>query len=209
MPGGCRQLESHHLVSHLILKSDIRKTSLTWSPVTESNRRPSPYHLGAKRSIGVIGAGQRTLAVIYGRCRTVRLLHFAAASRRAQLTFGLTLRMRRVVPAGEDHTTAKTTSQKTSVLTAPHFLRLACHQIAAPNTTRTRTTLTPSSSLLLQVHASPVGPGSGFRLSLSLIDAAKAERGCHVLPTRMPRVCRVSVSLFDYMPQRCSFGHEP
>ena len=68
------------------------------------------------------------------------------------------------------HTTAKTTSQKTSVLTAPHFLRLACHQIAAPNTTRTRTTLTPSSSLLLQVHASPVGPGSGFRLSLSYFD---------------------------------------
>ena len=40
---------------------------------------PSLYHLGAKRSIGVIGAGQRTLAVICGRCRPVRLLHFAAA----------------------------------------------------------------------------------------------------------------------------------
>jgi len=34
------------------------------SPVTESYRRPSPYHLGAKRSIGVIGAGQGFLAVI-------------------------------------------------------------------------------------------------------------------------------------------------
>src|SRR6266700_4780426 len=39
-----RQLEPHHLVSHLILKPEVRKTSLTWSPVTESNRRPSPYH---------------------------------------------------------------------------------------------------------------------------------------------------------------------
>jgi hypothetical protein len=25
----------------------------------------------------------------------------------------------------------------------------------------------------------------------------------------MPRVCRIIVSLFDYMPQQCSFGHEP
>src|SRR6266700_3126790 len=40
----CRQLEPHHLVSHLILKPEVRKTSLSWSPVTESNRRPSPYH---------------------------------------------------------------------------------------------------------------------------------------------------------------------
>jgi hypothetical protein len=40
---------------------------------------PSPYHLGARRSIEVIDAGRRTLTVIYGRCRTVRLLHFAAA----------------------------------------------------------------------------------------------------------------------------------
>jgi len=36
--------EPDHLVSHLILKSDIRKTLLSWSHVTESNRRPSPYH---------------------------------------------------------------------------------------------------------------------------------------------------------------------
>jgi DoxX-like family len=41
---GCRQLEPHHLVSHLILKPGVRKISLSWSPVTESNRRPSPYH---------------------------------------------------------------------------------------------------------------------------------------------------------------------
>src|SRR5450755_145389 len=65
--------------SLLILNSGVRNNALTWSPVTESNRRPSPYHLEATRSIGVIGAGQRTLAVIYGRCRTVWLLHFAAA----------------------------------------------------------------------------------------------------------------------------------
>jgi hypothetical protein len=39
----------NHLVSHLILKSYIRKTSLSWSPVTESNRRPSPYHGGRFR----------------------------------------------------------------------------------------------------------------------------------------------------------------
>ena len=38
------RLEPHHLVSHLILKPDVQKTSLSWSPVTESNRRPSPYH---------------------------------------------------------------------------------------------------------------------------------------------------------------------
>jgi hypothetical protein len=36
-------------------------------------------HLGATRSIKVIDAGQRTLGVTQGRCRTVRLLHFAAA----------------------------------------------------------------------------------------------------------------------------------
>ena len=35
---------ARYLASHLILKSDVRKTSLSWSPVTESNRRPSPYH---------------------------------------------------------------------------------------------------------------------------------------------------------------------
>ena len=40
----CRELEPHHSVSLLILKPGVRKTSLSWSPVTESNRRPSPYH---------------------------------------------------------------------------------------------------------------------------------------------------------------------
>lgn len=63
------------------------------------------------------------------------------------------------------HSTARTTSQKTSVLTAPHLLRLACHQIAAPNTTRTRTTPTPPSSLMPQEHASLLGPGTGSMLS--------------------------------------------
>src|SRR5450631_4663302 len=30
--------------SLLILNSSVRNSALTWSPVTESNRRPSPYH---------------------------------------------------------------------------------------------------------------------------------------------------------------------
>jgi len=47
----CRDLEPHHLVSHLILKPGIRKISLSWSPVTESNRRPSPYHAWRFRRI--------------------------------------------------------------------------------------------------------------------------------------------------------------
>jgi hypothetical protein len=29
---------------HLILNSRVRNNALSWSPVTESNRRPSPYH---------------------------------------------------------------------------------------------------------------------------------------------------------------------
>ena len=36
-----------HLIlkySHLILESSVRNNALSWSPVTESNRRPSPYH---------------------------------------------------------------------------------------------------------------------------------------------------------------------
>jgi hypothetical protein len=35
----------------------VRETISTWSPVTESNRRPSPYHLVATRSMLVVGAG--------------------------------------------------------------------------------------------------------------------------------------------------------
>src|SRR5215472_4787974 len=61
--------------------ADLRKY---WSPVTESNRRPSPYHLGATRSITVVGAVHRTLAVAWGWCRMARLLHFAAALRRSR-----------------------------------------------------------------------------------------------------------------------------
>jgi hypothetical protein len=35
-----------------------RIRALTWSPLTESNRRPSPYHLEAWRSLKVVEAGQ-------------------------------------------------------------------------------------------------------------------------------------------------------
>jgi hypothetical protein len=58
--------EPDHLVSHLILKLDIRKISLSWSPVTESNRRPSPYHGGsatsASRALSQRRTGWRSLA---------------------------------------------------------------------------------------------------------------------------------------------------
>jgi transposase InsO family protein len=47
--------------SLLILNSSVRNNALTWSPVTESNRRPSPYHLGAGRSLKVVGAGYRLI----------------------------------------------------------------------------------------------------------------------------------------------------
>jgi hypothetical protein len=47
--------------------------------VAESNYGSSPYHLGAWRSMRVVDAAQRFIPVIFGRCRTVRLLHFAAA----------------------------------------------------------------------------------------------------------------------------------
>src|SRR5450755_2732189 len=39
--------------SLLILNSGVRNNALTWSPVTESNRRPSPYH---GRSFGLEGS---------------------------------------------------------------------------------------------------------------------------------------------------------
>jgi hypothetical protein len=39
-----RSLRDTGTFGHLIMKPGIRKTSLSWSPVTESNRRPSPYH---------------------------------------------------------------------------------------------------------------------------------------------------------------------
>ena len=41
--------------------------------------RTSPYHLGATGSIKVVGAGRRTLAIVWGRCYAMRLLHSAAA----------------------------------------------------------------------------------------------------------------------------------
>ena len=40
-------LKSRHWIlksRHWILKSSVRNNALSWSPVTESNRRPSPYH---------------------------------------------------------------------------------------------------------------------------------------------------------------------
>ena len=42
----CHPNASHLILkySHLILKSGVRNNALSWSPVTESNRRPSPYH---------------------------------------------------------------------------------------------------------------------------------------------------------------------
>ena len=49
----CRQLELHHLASHLILKPEVRKIHLSWSNVTESNHRPSPYHAWRVISDGV------------------------------------------------------------------------------------------------------------------------------------------------------------
>jgi hypothetical protein len=55
----------------------------TVSPLTESNRRPSPYHLGAWRTMKVIDAGQRPAAVDLAQYRSAQLLHFAAA----QVTF--------------------------------------------------------------------------------------------------------------------------
>ena len=77
-----RHRNASHLILknwHLILSSDVRNNALSWWSYGDSNPRPPPCHLGATRSMRVIDAGQRTLAVIHGRCRTVQLLHFAAA----------------------------------------------------------------------------------------------------------------------------------
>ncbi len=37
--------------------------------------------------MGVAGAGERTVAVIYGPCRAVQLLHFAAAAPRGAVLY--------------------------------------------------------------------------------------------------------------------------
>jgi hypothetical protein len=80
LPAGCWR-DPHRLVSHLIFEISrqkaIRKTSLSWSPVTESNRRPSPYHLGACRSLKVVSAGQDPNS---GPCRSVWIDVVAALS---------------------------------------------------------------------------------------------------------------------------------
>jgi hypothetical protein len=60
------------------LGTDHRKLGNVWR-TAESNYGSSPYHLGATRSIEVVEAGHRALTVTWGRCRAVRLLHFAAA----------------------------------------------------------------------------------------------------------------------------------
>src|SRR5262252_2732060 len=39
-------------------RSKARISALTWSPLTESNRRPSPYHGEAWRSLKVVDPGQ-------------------------------------------------------------------------------------------------------------------------------------------------------
>src|SRR5215469_1952299 len=43
MLGGPNRLVSHFDLE-ISQQIEIRKTLLSWSPVTESNRRPSPYH---------------------------------------------------------------------------------------------------------------------------------------------------------------------
>jgi hypothetical protein len=59
------------MVSHLILEYTlgikIEKTSMTWSPVTESNRRPSPYHacrncLAAADWVGLLQVDQKSVS---------------------------------------------------------------------------------------------------------------------------------------------------
>jgi len=53
---------------------------LPGSPVTESNRRPSPYHLDALGSMAVVDADHRPKTVDGGPCEAMRLLHLIAAS---------------------------------------------------------------------------------------------------------------------------------
>jgi hypothetical protein len=69
----CRPPEPHHLVSHFILKLRIRKTSLSWSPVTESNRRPSPYRACRFRLMQSVGSD-------YRRSENVRCLSASRSS---------------------------------------------------------------------------------------------------------------------------------
>jgi hypothetical protein len=56
----------------------VRIISLSWSPFTESNRRPSPYHLVARRSMLVVRADRRLMRASWGRSWAMRLLHSAA-----------------------------------------------------------------------------------------------------------------------------------
>ena len=149
------------------------------------------------------------MAAIYGRCRAVRLLHFAAASWRAQLTFSLTLRMRRVVPAGEDPHHGQDHQPEDE---RPDGSPLLAPGLPPDSGAEHDQDQDDAHALIVAAAAGACKPCRArerFQAVPKLIDAAKAEPGCQVLPTRMPRVCRVFVSLFDYMPQRCPFGHEP
>jgi hypothetical protein len=58
-----------------LIKLNSATSRLRAAYVAEASCRPFLYHLVATRSIEVIDVGHRTLKVIWGRCRTVRLLH--------------------------------------------------------------------------------------------------------------------------------------
>jgi hypothetical protein len=133
----------------------------------------------------------------------------AAASWRAQLTFSLTLRMRRVVPAGEDPHHGQDHQPEDE---RPDGSPLLAPGLPPDSGAEHDQDQDDTHALIVAAAAGACKPCRArerFQAVPKLIDAAEAERGCHVLPTRMPRVCRVSISLFDYMPQRCPFGHEP
>jgi hypothetical protein len=86
----CRHLDGRDLIVTFSVTGSLDQTfekfQSSWSPVTESNRRPSPYHLGAKRSMKVVDAAQKPSTVTFSRCRALRLLHFAAAPLRFTLS---------------------------------------------------------------------------------------------------------------------------
>ena len=65
-----RQLSTYccTLLLHQDQRSQLheRNRPLTWSPLTESNRRPSPYYLGAWGLVEVVDAGQQLVVVREG-----------------------------------------------------------------------------------------------------------------------------------------------
>ena len=68
------------------LGTDHRKLGDVWR-TAKSNYGSSHYHLGATRSIEVVDAAQRPATVTSGRCRALRLLHFAAAAPRGAVLY--------------------------------------------------------------------------------------------------------------------------